>query len=132
MIFGTSHVIEIVSIIDCVAFTGAINKEVIVYVHYCFEENAYSYTSYLRRFSTTDHEDVQGGHDLVKNILEYKLTTRHIKIKKALVQLLPVPDQWKHTRPGSIVSTPATSFMERQGSTRVLETCKGNMTCVFL
>ncbi|KAL9628948.1 MAG: hypothetical protein Q9204_005559 [Flavoplaca sp. TL-2023a] len=102
---------EIVSITDCVAFTGAVtHREVIFHVHYYSEEDAYCYMSYLKRFSTTDPRDVQGCHDLVKNILEYGLTTRQTKIKNALAQLFPVPDQWKQTRPASSVSTPATSF----------------------
>ena len=102
---------EIVSITDCVAFTGAVtHREVIFHVHYYSEEDAYCYMSYLGRFSTTDPGDVQGCHDLVKNILEYGLTTRQTKIKQALAQLFPVPDHWKQTRPASTVSTPATSL----------------------
>ena len=104
---------EIVSSTDCVAFTGAVtHREVIFHVHYYSEEDAYFHMSYLRRFSTTDPGDVQGCHDLVKNILEYGITTRQTKIKNALAQLFPVPDQWKQTRPASTVSTPATSFSE--------------------
>ena len=102
---------EIVSITDCVAFTGAVtHREVIFHVHYYSDEDAYCYMSYLGRFSTTDPGDVQECHDLVKNILEYGLTTRQMKIKNALAQLFPVPDQWKQTRPASTVSTPTTSF----------------------
>ena len=102
---------EIISITDCVAFTGAItHREVIFHVHYYSKEDACCYMSYLGRFSTTAPRDVQGCHDLVKNILEYGLTARQTKIKNALAQLFPVPDQWKQTRPASTVSTPATSL----------------------
>lgn len=101
---------ESVSITDYVAFTGAVtHREVIFYVHYYSEEDACCYMSYLRRFSTTDYGDIQGCHDLIKNILEYGLTTRQTKIKNALAQLFPVPDQWKQTRPDSNVSKPTTS-----------------------
>ncbi|KAL9130259.1 MAG: hypothetical protein Q9217_001509 [Psora testacea] len=102
------------SITDSVAFTGAAtHREILFHVHYYSEADQLFYMSYFQRFSTTDPADVQGCHDLVKNILDYGLTTRQEKIKTALALLFPLPDHWKQPRPDSTIpSTPATSYNE--------------------
>ncbi|MCJ1259512.1 hypothetical protein MMC24_007350 [Lignoscripta atroalba] len=46
------------------------------------------------------------------------LGIRQAKIKDALAQLYPFPGHWKVSRPGSITSTPATSFTEGPRSTK--------------
>ena len=99
-----------VSITDCIAFTGVVNhRQIIFYVHYHSEEDGYIYMSYLRRFWTTDPEDVQRCHDLVKNILDYGLTTRQTKIKNACARLYPLSTQWGQARPFSMTLIPTTS-----------------------
>ena len=113
-LFEKASPTQVIPVADCVAFTGGItHRDIIFYVHYYSEEDRYFYMSYLQRFSTTDSADIQRCHNVVKNILEYGIGVRQVKIKDALGQLFPFPETWKLIRPTSAISsTPATSINE--------------------
>ena len=98
---------------DSIAFTIALtHRQVIVHIHHYSEEERRIYMSYLKSFSPIDPADVQGCHDIVKNILDYGLGTRQTTIRNALARLFPFPENWKHSRPASgISSTPAPSII---------------------
>ena len=52
------------------------HRQVLVHIHHYSEEDHRFYMSYLKSFLSTDPADVQGCHNIVKNILDYDLDTR--------------------------------------------------------
>lgn len=90
---------------DSIAFTIALtHRQVLVHIHHYSEEEHRFYMSYLKSFSPKDPADVQGCHDIIKNILDYGLSLRQSTIRDALTRLFPFPENWKHSRPASAIS----------------------------
>ena len=103
---------ETPSLTDAVAFTSAVtHRQILFYIHWYSKEDRRFYMSYLKSYSPMDPADVQGCHNIVKNILDYGLATRRTTIRNALELLFPFPEHWNMSRSADAVeSTPATSF----------------------
>ena len=65
--------------------------------------------SWIATCETMRH--VQKSNHIVESIFEHSLGTRQTKIREALARLYPFPDQWKNSRPASVMNaqTPGAS-----------------------
>lgn len=126
-LLGQAYPSATYSTTDSIAFTAAVtNTEVVFYIHYYSEEHHRFYMSHLANFLSVRSADIQGCHDLVKNIIEYGLTTRQRKTRDALEKLVPFPEDWETSRPGRTMDSTHTgsSAVKEKGRSQQ-ESAKG-------
>ena len=105
---------EVPATTDAVAFTGAVSPRAAVFYITWWSEKRHRYImSKFRSVSFMEgpeRPDIQQCKNVIKNMLDYGLSVRKSIIKKALVQLNPIPTYWKKSRSApTITETPPTS-----------------------
>ena len=119
-----------ISSTDCVAFTASVTRRSAIF-HVHFYSESHFHMSHLRTFCTMNPGDIRDCHNLVKNILDYGLTTRLSIIKKGLAQLYPVPEHWKTAGPATAESTPVTERDENARPSKNSEDLQGQKGLSF-